>query len=160
MFLPPLTCRHRNARRRFSHVAFKATRMVSHGKCGRFRCCDSNFRNLLETNKFGAGSVVLSYLVSEPLKPSSLGFEPMTIFRGCGICFSNCILKKIFGQGGIILSCLVAELREATSAEIELRTLFCYVCFLISIKYAFQVWWKFIHILSRSNKFYFVCKVA
>jgi hypothetical protein len=86
-----------------------------------FGLCSCNL--LAEANEFGLGGVLLSCLVSEIQKTSSLGIEPRTVFHGCCLCFCNLPFEiNEFGLGTVLLSGLVTEIQKTSSTGIEPRT--------------------------------------
>jgi hypothetical protein len=82
-----------------------------------FRCCSVCFYNFLfETINFGLGATLLSYLVSDLQKATSLGIGPRTTFRGSGLCLCNLLFEtNNFGLGAVLLSCLVSDLQKTPS---------------------------------------------
>lgn len=90
-----------------------------------FHGCGPCFYDLVKTNYFFLGTVLLFCLVSE-LQDSTLpGHEPRTVFWGFGLSSCHLLFKtNSFGLGAFLLSCLVSELQKLPSPGLALRTIF------------------------------------
>jgi hypothetical protein len=80
-----------------------------------FRVCDLSLCCFLVEKKYFY-AVLLSCLISEIQKTSSLRLKPRTVFRGCGRCSCNILVETTNFCLDVFLSCLVSKIQKPPSS--------------------------------------------